>query len=35
MLYEKLPPEDDARVKTMEVDESPSEEYTDIGGLDK
>ncbi|KAM3132514.1 26S proteasome regulatory subunit 6A [Paramecium bursaria] len=35
MLYEKLPPEYDARVKTMEVDERPSEEYTDIGGLDK
>lgn len=35
MLYEKLPPEYDARVKTMEVDEKPQEDYTDIGGLDK
>ncbi|CAD8186693.1 unnamed protein product [Paramecium pentaurelia] len=35
MLYEKLPTEYDARVKTMEVDEKPQEDYTDIGGLDK
>jgi 26S proteasome regulatory subunit T5 len=35
MLYEKLPPEYDARVKTMEVDERPNEDYTDIGGLEK
>ncbi|CAD8101015.1 unnamed protein product [Paramecium sonneborni] len=35
MLYEKLPTEYDARVKTMEVDENLQEDYTDIGGLDK
>lgn len=35
MLYEKLPAEYDARVKTMEVDEKPKEDYTDIGGLEK
>lgn len=35
MLYEKLPAEYDARVKTMEVDERPKEDYTDIGGLEK
>jgi 26S proteasome regulatory subunit T5 len=34
-IYEKLPPEYDSRVKAMEVDERPTEEYTDIGGLDK
>lgn len=25
----------DARVKAMEVDEKPTEDYNDIGGLDK
>lgn len=35
LLLEKLPPEYDSRVKAMEVDERPTEEYTDIGGLDK
>jgi 26S proteasome regulatory subunit T5 len=35
IVYEKLPPEYDSRVKAMEVDERPTEEYTDIGGLDK
>lgn len=35
ILYEKLPPEYDSRVKAMEVDERPTEEYSDIGGLDK
>jgi 26S proteasome regulatory subunit T5 len=34
-IYEKLPPEYDSRVKAMEIDEKPKEEYTDIGGLDK
>lgn len=34
-IYEKLPPEYDSRVKSMELDEKPKEEYTDIGGLDK
>jgi 26S proteasome regulatory subunit T5 len=32
---EKLPAEYDSRVKSMELEEKPSEEYTDIGGLDK
>lgn len=35
VVYEKLPPEYDSRVKAMEIDERPTEEYTDIGGLDK
>jgi 26S proteasome regulatory subunit T5 len=35
LVLEQLPPEYDARVKAMELDEKPSEEYTDIGGLDK
>jgi len=35
IVYEKLPPEYDSRVKAMEIDERPTEEYTDIGGLDK
>ena len=30
-----LPAEYDSRVKAMEVDEKPTEDYTDIGGLDK
>jgi len=34
-IYEKLPAEYDSRVKAMEVDERPTESYTDIGGLDK
>ncbi len=32
---EKLPVEYDSRVKAMEVDERPTEQYGDIGGLDK
>ena len=35
IIYEKLPPEYDSRVMAMEVDERPTEDYTDIGGLDK
>jgi len=35
LILEKLPAEYDSRVKAMEVDEKPTEEYTDIGGLDK
>lgn len=35
VVYEKLPPEYDSRVKAMEIDERPVEEYSDIGGLDK
>lgn len=35
LILEKLPTEFDSRVKAMEVDEKPTEEYSDIGGLDK
>ena len=35
IILEKLPTEYDSRVKAMEVDEKPSEDYSDIGGLDK
>jgi 26S proteasome regulatory subunit T5 len=35
IILEKLPTEFDSRVKAMEVDEKPVEDYTDIGGLDK
>lgn len=35
LILDTLPPEYDARVKAMEVDEKPAEEYSDIGGLDK
>ena len=35
IVYEKLPNEYDSRVMAMEVDERPTEDYTDIGGLDK
>lgn len=35
IVYEKLPPDYDARTKAMELDERPNEEYSDIGGLDK
>ncbi|CAH8291352.1 unnamed protein product, partial [Schistosoma turkestanicum] len=35
LILEKLPPEFDSRVKAMEVDERPTERYSDIGGLDK
>jgi 26S proteasome regulatory subunit T5 len=35
LILEKLPPEYDARVKAMEIDERPTEQYSDIGGLDK
>lgn len=35
LILEKLPSEYDSRVKAMEVDEKPSEEYSDIGGCDK
>lgn len=35
LILEKLPAEYDSRVKAMEVDEKPSEEYSDIGGVDK
>eukprot|EP01137_Pigoraptor_chileana_P021410 Opistho-2@85063 len=35
LVLDTLPAEYDSRVKAMEVDERPTEEYTDIGGLDK
>lgn len=35
MVLDKLPAEYDSRVKAMEVDEKPTEQYSDIGGLDK
>ncbi|KAL6780201.1 RPT5 [Auxenochlorella protothecoides x Auxenochlorella symbiontica] len=35
LILDTLPAEYDSRVKAMEVDEKPSEDYTDIGGLDK
>ena len=30
-----MPAEYDVRVKAMEIDEKPTEDYTDIGGLEK
>lgn len=35
LILDTLPPEYDARVKAMELDERPTETYSDIGGLDK
>mmetsp|Transcript_6584 Transcript_6584/g.12668 ORF Transcript_6584/g.12668 Transcript_6584/m.12668 type:complete len:435 (-) Transcript_6584:1512-2816(-) len=35
IVLEKLPAEFDSRTKAMEVDDRPTEDYTDIGGLDK
>lgn len=35
LVLEKLPSEYDSRVKAMEVDEKPTEDYADVGGLDK
>ncbi|KAI0243695.1 26S proteasome regulatory subunit 6A [Massospora cicadina] len=35
LVLEALPAEYDSRVKAMEVDEKPTEDYNDIGGLDK
>lgn len=35
LVLEKLPPEYDSRVRAFEVDERPTEQYTDIGGLDQ
>jgi len=32
LILDKLPPDYDARVKAMELDEKPAETYTDIGG---
>jgi len=35
LILEKLPTEFDSRVQAMEVDERPTEEYSDIGGADQ
>jgi len=35
LILDTLPAEYDSRVKAMEVDEKPTEKYTDVGGLDK
>lgn len=35
LILEALPTEFDSRVKAMEVDERPTETYSDVGGLDK
>ncbi|XP_065194229.1 26S proteasome regulatory subunit 6A-B-like [Sycon ciliatum] len=35
LILDTLPPEYDSRVKAMEVDDRPTEQYNDIGGLDK
>lgn len=35
LVLDKLPSEYDSRVKTMEIDEKPTEDYADVGGLDK
>lgn len=35
LILDKLPEEYDSRVKAFEVDEKPTEDYNDIGGLDK
>mmetsp|Transcript_8837 Transcript_8837/g.26461 ORF Transcript_8837/g.26461 Transcript_8837/m.26461 type:complete len:427 (+) Transcript_8837:3595-4875(+) len=35
LILDTLPAEYDSRVKAMEVDEKPVEDYSDVGGLDK
>jgi 26S proteasome regulatory subunit T5 len=35
LVLDTLPAEYDSRVKAMEVDEKPTEKYSDVGGLDK
>ena len=35
LILDTLPSEFDSRVKAMEVDEKPTETYSDVGGLDK
>eukprot|EP00461_Guttulinopsis_vulgaris_P001009 UN01009 len=35
LILDTLPPEYDSRVKTMEVDEKPTDDYADVGGLDQ
>lgn len=35
IILDKLPTEYDSRVKAMEIDEKPTDDYSDVGGLDK
>ena len=35
LVLDTLPSEYDSRVKAMEIDEKPTEDYNDVGGLDK
>lgn len=35
LILDSLPNEYDSRVKAMEVDEKPKEDYSDVGGLSK
>jgi 26S proteasome regulatory subunit T5 len=35
LILDTLPSEYESRVKAMEVDEKPTEDYNDIGGLEK
>jgi len=35
VILDKLPAEYDSRVKAMEIDEKPTDDYSDIGGLEK
>lgn len=35
LILDKLPSEYDSRVKAMEIDERPTDQYSDIGGADK
>ncbi|ELQ75645.1 26S proteasome regulatory complex, ATPase RPT5 [Trachipleistophora hominis] len=35
VIFEKLPPDYDTRVKAMELDEKPTETFEDIGGLER
>ena len=35
LILEKLPVEYDSRVKAMELDEKPTDDYSDVGGCDK
>jgi 26S proteasome regulatory subunit T5 len=35
IILDKLPTEYDSRVQAMQLDEKPTDEYSDIGGLEK
>lgn len=35
IILEKLPNEYDSRIKAMELEEKPQDDYTDLGGLEK